>query len=175
MILTPAVSADVDPSPTTATPTPTPRKPSTLLSVLPWTTAWGGAAAVCLVPIGFALVALVFSGSAEGLQVLAVAYPVMLGGALALWFYGLVAGLLAGLPDWLLRRRPELRLLGAVLAVVVITVMVTVPWAIVVTKVTDLSWLSPTGVSSSATVAAAAALATTVVVALQRRRARRRG
>jgi hypothetical protein len=146
---------------------------STLLSLLPWTTAWGGAAAFCLVPIGSVLVSVVVDQSGDGLAALAMVFPVMLGGAVALWLYGLVAGLLAGLPDWLLRRRPRLRPLGAVLAVVILTVLVAVPWAVANVRFLDLPLMAPTTVVSTLTVAGATAVATTVVVLLHGRRQRR--
>jgi len=149
------------------------RRRSTLLSLLPWTTAWGGAAAFCLVPIGFVLVSVVVEQTTNGIAALAMVFPVMLGGAVALWLYGLVAGLLAGLPDWLLRRSPRLRPLGAVLAVLILTVLVAVPWAVVNVRFLDLPLMAPSTFVSTLTVAGATAVATTVVVLLHGRRQRR--
>ncbi|MCJ0700924.1 hypothetical protein FRIG_07235 [Frigoribacterium faeni] len=149
------------------------RRRSTLLALLPWTTAWGGAAAFCLIPIGFVLFSVVVEQSAEGLAALAMVFPVMLGGAVALWFYGLVAGLLAGLPDWLLRRRPRLRPIGAALAVVILTVLVAAPWVVANSRVLDLPLTAPTTLTSTAIIAGATALATLVVVLLHGRRQRR--
>ena len=149
------------------------RRRSTLLSLLPWTTAWGGAAAFCLVPIGFVLVSVVVEQTTNGIAALAMVFPVMLGGAVALWLYGLVAGLLAGLPDWLLRRSPRLRPLGAALAVVILTVLVAVPWAFVNVRFLDLPLMAPSTFVSTLTVAGATAVATTVVVLLHGRRQRR--
>jgi hypothetical protein len=149
------------------------RRRSTLLSLLPWTTAWGGAAAFCLVPIGAVLVSVVVDRTTNGIAALAMVFPVMLGGAVALWLYGLVAGLLAGLPDWLLRRSPSLRPLGAALAVVILTVLVAVPWAVVNVRILDLPLMAPSTFVSTLTVAGATAVATTVVVLLHGRRQRR--
>ena len=149
------------------------RRRSTLLSLLPWTTAWGGAAAFCLVPIGFVLVSVVVEQTTNGIAALAMVFPVMLGGAVALWLYGLVAGLLAGLPDWLLRRRPRLRPLGAALALVILTVLVAVPWAVVNVRFLDLPLMAPTTLTSTSIIAGATALATLVVVLLHGRRQRR--
>jgi hypothetical protein len=149
------------------------RRRSTLLSLLPWTTAWGGAAAFCLVPIGSVLVALVLDQSGDALSALAMVFPVMLAGAVALWICGLLAGLLAGLPDWLLRRRPRLRPLGAVLAVVILTVLVAGSWAFANMRVLDLPLMAPTTFVSTLIVAGATAVATTAVVLLHSRRQRR--
>jgi hypothetical protein len=149
------------------------RRRSTLLSLLPWTTAWGGAAAFCLVPIGAVLVSVVVDRTTNGIAALAMVFPVMLGGAVALWLYGLVAGLLAGLPDWLLRRSPRLRPLGAVLAIVIPTVLVAVPWAVVNVRFLDLPLMAPTTLTSTAIIAGATSLATLVIVLLHGRRQRR--
>jgi hypothetical protein len=118
------------------------------------------------------LVSVVVEQSGEGLAALAMVFPVMLGGAVALWLCVLVAGLLAGLPDWLLRRRPRLRPLGAVLAVVILTVLVAVPWAVANVRFLDLPLMAPTTLTSTAIIAAATALATTVVFLLHGRRNR---
>ncbi|WP_148067837.1 hypothetical protein [Curtobacterium sp. PhB172] len=143
----------------------------TLLSVLPLTTAWVGAAAVVAVPIAGVVVGSVVERSPSGLSFILIMVPVLVGAAAATFVCGLAAGALAGLPDWFLRRRP-LGTVGVVAAVVILTVLVAgasgaaflvapylVPWP-VLTQV--------------CVVAAATAIATLVVVALHRRRERRR-
>lgn len=81
----------------------------TLLSVLPLTTAWAGAAAVVAVPIAGVVVGSVVERSPSGLSFILIMVPVLVGAAAATFVFGLAAGALAGLPDWFLRRRHSAR------------------------------------------------------------------
>jgi hypothetical protein len=148
---------------------------TTLLSVLPATTAWGGAAAVLLVPVGWSVVATIATGDVEHLKFLILLAPFMLVAALAVAAFGLSVGALAGLPDSLLRNRPRLRPLSAVSAVVIVSASVggALTSATVATSTVFLLLPLP-ALPSVAIATGAAAASTTVVIAIHRRRERRR-
>ncbi len=95
----------------------------TLLSVLPLTTAWAGAAAVVAVPVVWTIVGAVVEQSPEGLTFIVLLVPVMLFAAIGALLYGFAAGALAALPDWFLRRRSP-SAVGAVSSVVILTAVV---------------------------------------------------
>jgi hypothetical protein len=153
--------------------TPT-RTPATLLSVLPVTTAWGGAIAVVMVPVGASLVSTIATGDVEHLRFLVLLAPAMLIAAFAAAAFGSAVGALAGLPDWLLRCRPRWRLLGILSAVVILATSVGVTCAMVPPAVGFLL-LVPLPASTFVVVATAAAAAiTSVVIAIHRRPERRR-
>ena len=149
--------------------------PTTLLSVLPATTAWGGAAAVLLVPVGWPVVATIATGDVEHLKFLILLAPFMLVAALAVAAFGLAVGALAGLPDRLLRNRPRLRPLGAVSAVVIVSASVGGAFASATVATSTVFLLLPLPALPSLAIATgAAAASTTVVIAIHRRRERRR-
>ncbi|WP_423923839.1 hypothetical protein ACPEEZ_06210 [Frigoribacterium sp. 2-23] len=144
-------------------------RPKTLLAVLPLTTALAGAAAVVFVPVGILLLASIVTLSPRGLPFLVMLLPWLLIGAVVTAAFGPAAGALAGLPDWLLRRRAEPRLLGAVSAVVVLTAVVSGGWVLVSTTVLDSLLPLPLGIQVPLVTVGSAVLTTVVVVASKRR------
>lgn len=145
----------------------------TLLSVLPLTTAKAGAAAMVVLPVGWLLIGAIAEGSPDQLPFFIVMFPVMAIGALAAFVFGLAAGALAGLPDWLLRhRRPTA--FGDVAAVVVLTGLVTGTFALVPLSAGIIAGVLPLPLwGSMLALALATAAATITVVARHRRRERR--
>ncbi|WP_416393832.1 MULTISPECIES: hypothetical protein [unclassified Curtobacterium] len=145
----------------------------TLLSVLPLTTAWAGAIAVVAVPVLWTLVGMIVEQSLTGAPFLVMMIPVLAFAVLGAFVFGLVAGALAGLPDWCLRRRPP-SALGAVAAVVVLTAIVTGTFAAAPVLGPVFSALLPLpGWVGLATVAAATATGTIIVVSRARRQEQR--
>lgn len=144
----------------------------TLLSVLPLTTAWAGAAAVVAVPVVWTIAAAVVEGSADGLSFIVLLVPALLFAAVAALLYGFVAGALAALPDWFLRRRPPSPLVDAG-SVVVLTAVVTATFGGLSLSSGVSALLPLSGWGWLALVGAVTAAATSAVVARHRRRERR--
>ncbi|WP_439688946.1 hypothetical protein ACRQ4C_13220 [Curtobacterium sp. SP.BCp] len=144
----------------------------TLLSVLPLTTAWAGAAAVVAVPVVWTIVGAVVEQSPEGLTFIVLLIPVMLFAAIGALLYGFAAGALAALPDWFLRRRSP-SAVGAVSSVVILTAIVSATFGCLALCSGVSAALPVSGWGWLALVAAATAAATSAVVARHRRRERR--
>lgn len=161
------------PGPTTTTTTETEATGTrrTLLAVLPLTTAWAGAAAVVVVPTASVVVGAVVERSPAALPFILIMVPAMIGGAAAVFVFGLAAGALAGLPDrWLGRRRPSVT--GDVAAVMILTLLVAGTSGLAQLLV---PYLFPWPVTAQVIgVAAVTAVSTLLVVAAHRRRERRR-
>ncbi|MDA3803791.1 hypothetical protein [Clavibacter sp. CT19] len=153
--------------------TPHDDEPRTLLHVLPWTTAVGGAVAVLLIPGSLVALSSITSraGSDDG-RFLPVVLQAMLFAAVMAFVVGLAAGALAGLPDHLARHRPELRRRTSALAVVILTAVISLAWLAVLAEWQPLP-LAPT-LGTTGVVAAITAGATAIVVARHARRRRRK-
>jgi hypothetical protein len=141
----------------------------TLLSVLPLTTAWAASIAVVAVPVLWTFVGMIVEQSLTGLPFLVMMIPVLAFGVVGAFVFGLVAGAIAGLPDWFLRRRPP-TVIGSVTAVVILTAIVTGTFAAAPLLGPVFSALLPLpDWVGLAVVAAATATGTIVVVSRQRR------
>jgi hypothetical protein len=138
-----------------------------LLGVLPFTTAVGGAVSMFLVPGTPVVVGSLLTRDAGSLAFLVMGFPLMATGAAGVFLLGLAVGALAGFPDHLARDRPALRPLTSALAVVILTALICTAWVAALwawwPHARDMMGWS-TGV-----VAGAAAVATTLVVMLHRR------
>jgi len=147
-------------------------EPRTLLHVLPWTTAAGGAVATFLIPGGLvALSSLVVRPNGVSGALLLQVLPILFIAAVMMSAVGLCAGALASLPDHLARHRPELRRRTSALAVGILTALISLVWLAALAEWQPLP-LVPTLVTTGL-VAAATAGATAIVVARHaRRRAR---
>ncbi|PPF68534.1 hypothetical protein C5E16_06600 [Clavibacter michiganensis] len=103
------------------------------------------------------------------LEFLLLGFPIMSVLAAGIGILGLAMGALAGLPDHLLRRRPDRRPSASALAVIILTALVTTTRFVGRTA----SWpTKPTEITtwSTAAVAGAAITATAIVIVLHRRR-----
>lgn len=128
-----------------------------------------------LVPVGWSVVATIATGSIEHLRFLILLAPFMLIASLAVAAFGFAVGVLAGLPDRLLRHRPRLRPLGAVSAVVIVPAAVGGALVSATVATSTVFLLLPLPALPSVAIATgAAAASTTVVIAIHRRRERRR-
>jgi hypothetical protein len=138
-----------------------------LLGVLPFTTAVGGALSMFLVPGIPVIVIGLLERDAGALPLLVAGLPFMAAGAAGAFLLGLVVGALAGLPDHLARDRPTLRPLASALAVGILTALISATWAAALVA----WWPQPAEIVGCTTVVVAgvAAIATTLVVVLHRR------